>query len=129
ACPVPPLYEGLPPSYSGPNPSTRPASKPPDFVPPPGVPPERIAEIKKRIEARRAEVLPANGARINALEVGGPYAQATGASAESLKRIYLCGHLDGHHKSACARKIVEGLERRAYRRPSPPPADRPHGQP
>jgi hypothetical protein len=114
---LPQLFEGLPASYGGPNPSTRPRPKLPDFVPPPGLPPDKVAEIKKRIEARRAEVLPANGARINALEIGGPYTQVTGPSQDSLKRIYLCGHLDGHHKPACARKIVEGLARLAYRRP------------
>src|SRR5262249_10960844 len=114
---LPHMYEGLPASYKGPNPSTRPTPKPPEFVPPPGVPPERVAEIKKKIEERRAEVLPANGARINALEVGGPYAQTTGASAESLKRIFICGHLDGHHQAACGRKTVEGMARMAYRRP------------
>jgi hypothetical protein len=117
---LPQLYEGLPASYAGPNPSTRPAPKLPDFMPPPGLPPDKIAEIKKKIEARRAEVLPANGARINALEIGGPYAQVTGPSTESLKPVYLCGHLDGHHKSTCARKIISGLARLAYRRPVTP---------
>jgi hypothetical protein len=117
---LPHLYEGLPASYAGPNPSTRPKPKLPDFVPPPGVPPEKAAEIRKKIEARRAEVLPANGARINALEIGGPYAQVMGPSAASLKHIYLCGHMDGHHKPGCARKIIEGLARLAYRRPVTP---------
>src|SRR5262249_14712245 len=37
---LPHMYEGLPASYKGPNPSTRPTPKPPEFVPPPGVPPE-----------------------------------------------------------------------------------------
>ena len=114
---LPQLYEGLPASYAGPDPSTRPTPKPRDFVPPPDLPPEKVAEIKKRIESRRAEVLPANGARINALEIGGPYAQVAGPSPECLKRVYLCGHLDGHHKASCARKIVYGLARLAYRRP------------
>jgi hypothetical protein len=114
---LPHLYEGLPASYAGPNPSTRPAPKLPEFEPPPGLPPEKLAEIRKRIAARRAEVLPANGARINSLEIGGPYSQVTGPSAESLKHVYLCGHLDGHHKPGCARKIIEGLARSAYRRP------------
>src|SRR4029450_4713640 len=56
-------------------------------------------------------------ARPSSLEVGGPYEQAKGPSAESLKKIYTCGHLDGHHQPGCDRRIVGGLARRAYRRP------------
>jgi hypothetical protein len=61
--------------------------------------------------------VPANDARISVLEVGGPYNQMKGPSTESLKLIYKCGHLDGHHNATCARKIVANLARRAYRRP------------
>ncbi|MCI0391605.1 MAG: DUF1592 domain-containing protein [Acidobacteria bacterium] len=113
------LYEGLPPRYKGPNPSKRPAPPPPQFRVPPNIPPERIEEFRKRFEARRAETakLPANEARISYLEIGGPYNQAKGPSHDSLKKVYLCGHLDGKHVAGCDRKIVAGLARRAYRRP------------
>ena len=111
------LYDGLPPDFKGPNPSKRPIPPPAEFKPPPGLPPERIAEIRKNIEARRAEKVPANDARISSIEVGGPYNQPKGPSAESLKSIYTCGHLDGHHKPGCERKILADLARRAYRRP------------
>ena len=111
------LYEGLPPDYKGPNPSKRPIPPPPEFKPPPYLPAERIAELKKEFDARRAERVPANDARISSLEVGGPYDQAKGPSAASLKSIYACGHLDGNHKAGCERKIVANLARRAYRRP------------
>ncbi len=111
------LYEGLPSSYNGPNPSKRPAPPPPEFKPPPGLPPERIEEFRKRFEARRSEKVAVNEARISSLEVAGPYLQVKGPSAETLKKIYTCGHLDGHHQSECARKIMVGLARRAYRRP------------
>ena len=40
-----------------------------------------------------------------------------GPLAETLKKIYVCGHLDGHHQPGCDRRIVAGLARRAYRRP------------
>ena len=40
---------------------------------------------------------PLNGARVSAVEVGGPYAQATGRSRASTERIYTCGHVDGGH--------------------------------
>jgi mono/diheme cytochrome c family protein len=113
------LYEGLPPAYNGPNPSKRPIPPPPTFRPPPNpnLPPERIEELRKAFEARMAEKIPANDARISSLEIGGPYNQAKGPAAASLKRLYPCGHLDGHHQTGCERKIVATLAHRAYRRP------------
>jgi mono/diheme cytochrome c family protein len=111
------LYEGLPADYQGPNPSKRPKPPPPEFKPPPNLPPQRIAELRKEFDARRAEIVPANDARISSLEIGGPYNQTKGPSAASLKKIYTCGHLDGHHKAGCARQIVADLAHRAYRRP------------
>ncbi len=117
------MYEGLPPSYGGPNPSKRPTPPPPEFRPPHSLPPEKVAEFKKRFEARLKEKVPVNEARISYLEVRGPYEQAKGPSAESLKKIYTCGHINsfaGHHQQVCARKILANLARRAYRRPVTP---------
>jgi hypothetical protein len=111
------LYEGLPSSYNGPNPARRPLPPPPKFNPPSHLPPAKIEELRKEYEKQRAQVVPANDARINSIEIGGPYDQAKGPSAESLKDLYTCGHLNGHHKPECARKIVADLARRAYRRP------------
>jgi cytochrome c5 len=113
------LYEGLPPRYNGPNPSKRTPPPPPEFKMRPGIPPERVAEIKKRFEARRAaaQKIPINEARVSYIEIGGPYNQPEGPSQESLKNIYVCGHLDGKHQTGCDRKIVADLARRAYRRP------------
>jgi hypothetical protein len=113
------LYEGLPAGYNGPNPSKRTPPPPPVFKMRPGIPPERVAEFKKRFEARRAEAqkIPINDARVSYIEIGGPYDQAKGPSQESLKNIYVCGHLDGKHQTGCDRKIVANLARRAYRRP------------
>src|SRR5450432_191522 len=111
-------FEGLPAKYGALNPSKRPA-------PPPEPPPKPRAnatakeaeEFQKRIEARKNRVEPADGFRINFLEIGGPYDYAKGPSNESLQKIYSCGHLNGEHKPGCARKIVADLARRAYRRP------------
>lgn len=118
---IPRLFEGLPAKYGGPAPSKRPEPPEPVFRVPPNLPPERLAEFRKnfeaRLEARRNERLPANDARINAVEVGGPYSEVKGPSLESLKKIYVCGHFDGNHGPVCARKIVTNLARRAYRRP------------
>ncbi len=115
------LYEGLPRSYGGPAPSRKPTPPPPVFKPPRvNIPPERLAEMKKRFEERLAQTVPVNEARITGVDVGGPYDQAKGPSADSLKKIYVCGHLDGRHQPGCERKIVSGLARRAYRRPVTP---------
>lgn len=110
------IYEGLPPSYNGPNPSKRPAVVR-EFKPPPEASPERIAELKKRFEAQKAEIVPVNRAGVGSLEVRGPYVQVNGPSAESLKKIYACGHVTGGHQPACGRTIIASLARRAYRRP------------
>ncbi len=110
------LYEGLPESFGGPNPSKRHVS-PPEFKPPPGLPPERLEAFRKRFEARKKEIVPTNDVRISSVEIGGPYAQSKGASDASLRRIFSCGHLHGGHNAICARKIVSDLARRAFRRP------------
>ncbi len=115
---IPRLFEGLPPSYGGPNPSTRPIPPPREFKPPRReLPPERIAEIRKRFEEEQARVRPSNSARVGYLEIGGPYEQATGPLPGSRERIFVCGHPAGSHVQGCARRIVTNLARRAYRRP------------
>ncbi|MBX3278439.1 MAG: DUF1592 domain-containing protein [Acidobacteria bacterium] len=111
------LYDGLPPKYEGPNPSKRPQRPAPEFRPPPNLPPERLAEFRRRFEARIAEVIPVNDARVGMIEVGGPYGQKPGPSPESIKKIYVCGHAEDDHAPGCARRIVANLARRAYRRP------------
>ncbi len=112
------LYEGLPPSYNGPNPSKRATPPKPEFrVPKRPLPPERIAELKKQFEARMAEKVPVNEARVTGVDVIGPYNQTKGASAESKKLVFVCGHTEGHHLPACAGKIITNLARHAFRRP------------
>jgi len=114
---IPHLYEGLPISYNGPNPSNRPVPPPLTFKPPRDATPQEIQERRTEFEKKRAEKIPANSARIGSVELGGPYAAAKGPSIESQKKIYACGHLNGHHEKSCARVIVEHLAHRAYRRP------------
>jgi mono/diheme cytochrome c family protein len=110
------MYEGLPVAYGGPSPSKKPVS-PPQFRPPPGLPPERIALFRQRFEARRNEKVPVNDARVTRLEVGGPYDEAAGPSDAGLRKVFTCGHLHGGHGPACARKIVTDFASRAFRRP------------
>jgi len=111
------LYEGLPASYGGPNPSKRPVPQVPEFKPREGLPPERVEAIRRRVEARRAEKKPVNAARVSRLDVIGPYEPATGPKEASLRKVYVCGHLRGGHGSGCAKRIVASLARQAYRRP------------
>jgi hypothetical protein len=116
AASIPRLYEGLPASYGGPNPSKKP--KPvAEFKPPPGAPPELVEKLRKNFEERQKEIVPANDVRVSSLEISGPFAQDKAPSLETRKRLYSCGHLEGNHGPGCARKIVAGLAHRAYRRP------------
>jgi mono/diheme cytochrome c family protein len=116
---IPRIFEGLPPAYSGPNASTRPIPPPREFKPPASATPERIAQLRKTFDDTQAELakIPMNGVRINTLDVGGPYAQATGPARASLQKIYTCGHLNGAHTPLCARRVVTDFARRAFRRP------------
>jgi hypothetical protein len=114
------MYEGLPTSYSGPNPSRRPPPPPPVFEPPKDATPEKIEKRRQEFEKRLAEKVPANDVRATRLEVLGPYVPERGPSAESLRKIYTCGHLGSGHGQRCAKAILKPLARRAYRRPVTP---------
>jgi cytochrome c553 len=120
------LYEGLPPSFHGPNPSKQPEPEPRPFrLPPPpkDATPEQLAEYEarqKRIAENQARLRKglANSARMTAIEVGGPYDQQRAPAAmRSRARLYACGHLDGRHQADCTRVILGNLARRAFRRP------------
>lgn len=116
------LYEGLPPSYGGPNPSKRPV--PPGRDPlrnlriPNGATPEQIAKLKEEAlkRAERAKV-PANRVWVHFVEALGPFDQKITPPTESRKQIFACGHLDGKHVAGCERKILNNFARRAFRRP------------
>jgi hypothetical protein len=113
---IPRLYEGLPPSYNGPNPSKLPIPPWPRYKPPPDLTPKEIEERRLEHEKKGLEKIPANSPRVGFLELGGPYASMKGPSAESKKKIYVCKHLNGEHNDKCARLIIERLAHRAYRR-------------
>jgi hypothetical protein len=115
---IPRIYEGLPPRYGGANPSVRSEVRP-EFTPPAGAAPERVAELRKRFGQAQAELakIPLNGARVSAVEIVGPYSPVRGPSRESLQMIYTCGHLNGDHASTCPLRIIGDLARRAFRRP------------
>ena len=72
------MYEGLPVSYGGPNPSKKPAPPPIDVMrfvkAPPNATPEQIAELKKKAEERIAKnKVPANRVWVHFVEALGPY--------------------------------------------------------
>ncbi len=50
------------------------------------------------------------------LDIVGPY-NPSAESPESYRRIFVCGHKRGSHTPECARRVVENLAKRAYRRP------------
>jgi mono/diheme cytochrome c family protein len=118
---IPRIFEGLPARYGGPNPSTR-TEPVRAFTPPADATAERIALLKQRFEQTQAELqkIPLNGVRVNTVDIGGPYTQASGPARASLESVYVCGHLKGGHQPTCAKRIITSLARRAFRKPVTP---------
>jgi hypothetical protein len=118
----PHLFEGLPTSMNGPNPTKRTPPPPPDpnkFFPPlpANATPEQIERRKAAVERFKNRKPQFDGMAIAELEIGGPYHSVKGPSLESKRKLYVCGHLDGGHTTICERKIVSHLAHRAFRRP------------
>ncbi|MEP7274138.1 MAG: DUF1587 domain-containing protein, partial [Acidobacteriota bacterium] len=118
----PRLFEGLPPSLNGPNPSRLEQPPPPDpasrFPPlPANATPEQIKQREGAIERFKSRKPSFDGMAIAELEITGPFSYVKGPSLETLQKLYTCGHLDGHHQPGCARRIVADLAHRAFRRP------------
>ncbi len=116
------IYEGLPPSYGGLNPSKRPIPPPPDLskfmkTPPADATPEQIVALRKKAEEKREQaVVPANRVYIHYMEVVGPFHPVTGPSVASREKIFICGH-QHQHNASCSRLIVSNFAHRAFRRP------------
>ena len=115
------LYEGLPTSYGGPNPSRRPEPPPRVFKPPKDATPERIEELRKTVRGQeRGETAgqrgprqsPRGGRSLRARE--GPFGREPGA-ASTPAAISTAATTAG-----AARQILTRLARRAYRRPVTP---------
>jgi hypothetical protein len=56
-------------------------------------------------------------ARIDFVELGGPYNGTGAAESPSRQQIFVCEPTGGKSDDACAKKIISRLARRAYRRP------------
>ena len=110
-------YHGLPPSYKGPEPSSR--------------PPEALINPRGKLTEKDIETLRKYGTKIKtdgietridnrfeSIDVIGPYNQRTGPSIAGLKHVYVCGHLNGKHTAACPRLVINDFATRAFRRPA-----------
>ena len=115
------LFEGLPASYGGPNPTSRPVPPPPDFSRflkiPPDATPAQIEDLKKRA-AERAELnkVPANRVWVHWVEATGPFNPSTNAVLATRKKIFVCGT----QEPGCDRQILSQFARRAFCRPVSP---------
>ncbi|MDA1236778.1 MAG: DUF1592 domain-containing protein, partial [Acidobacteria bacterium] len=108
------VYSGLPPSYGGPEPSTREAitltserGKPLNEADL-----ELLRKYGTRIKTDRSETR--IDPRFESIDVGGPFTQTTEPSAESLSKVFVCSE----ETDACARQIVSGFAGSALRRPA-----------
>ncbi|HEX4773346.1 MAG TPA: DUF1592 domain-containing protein [Bryobacteraceae bacterium] len=124
------LYEGLPPSYGGPNPSKRLEPPPPDpkklaKIPANATPEQTATAIAAAQEKIKKSFVPANRVYVHFVEVIGPYNEKLGPSAESRKLIFICGHQE-KHDADCPRVILTHFARRAFRRPVTAPEVKPY---
>lgn len=105
-------YHGLPPQYKGPEPSKR--------------PPEALISTRGKLSEKDIEILRKFGTKIKtdrletridnryeSIDIGGPFSQPAGPSAESTRRVFVCAQ----ETDACAARILAEFTRRAFRRP------------
>ena len=111
------LYDGLPASFGGANPSTKPQPPLPEFKERADVPKEVNDRRRKAFEDRLKDRAPVNTVRVTRADIGGPYNQTLGPTAESRQKIFICGHAPGAHRDECATRILSHVAQRAFRRP------------
>jgi hypothetical protein len=118
----PRLFEGLPASFGGPNPSKKPEPPPPDparFFPPlpKDATPEQVKAREAQIERFRNRKPQFGGMAVAEVEINGPFDYVKGPSPDSVQKLFTCGHGKGNHQPGCERKIITNLAHRAFRRP------------
>jgi mono/diheme cytochrome c family protein len=113
-------FDGLPASYGLLNPSKRqlPAAspRPAPQAPPENATPEELADFKIRqanFANRPKKAEPADFIRMSWMEIEGPFDFDPNPSAESRRKIFVCGQ----HTPACEHTILSNLARHAFRRP------------
>ncbi|MDQ6677785.1 MAG: DUF1592 domain-containing protein [Acidobacteriota bacterium] len=108
-------FEGAPAFYGAPNPTHRLQSAPVTV---------KLDPAKGTAKLSKPVLDTPDGIKVDWMTVAGPYNTA-GPSQESLRKVFICGHLDGQHNASCDRKIVTDFARRAFRHPvTPEVADR-----
>ena len=111
------LYDGLPASFGGAHPSTKPEPPLPEFKERADVPADVNERRRKAFEDRLNQRAPVNTVRVSRADIGGPYNQTLGPTVDSRQKIFVCGHAAGAHRAECALQILSHLANRAYRRP------------
>ncbi len=108
-------FHGLPPSYGGPEPSTRP---PEPLFNPRGKLTEKDIETMRKLgtTVKTDGVETRIDNRFESIDIGGPFDQVKGPSPESTRRIFVCTQ----QTPACVRMIVSTFAARAFRRPLRP---------
>ncbi len=105
-------FHGLPPSYNGPEPSTRP---PGALINPRGkLSPADIETLRKLGTKIKTDAIETRiDHRFEAIDIGGPFEQNPAPSPESIRRVFVCNQ----QTAACAKRIVAEFAHRAFRRP------------
>jgi hypothetical protein len=113
-------YEGLPPSYGGPNPSRR------EPLPRITSSSNQNPQLGKKMTQAEIEFFRKYGTRVKtdrvdsrvdnryeSIDIGGPFEQRLGPDPASRSRIFTCKA----QTDACAQKIIADFTRKAFRRP------------
>ncbi|MDX1981032.1 MAG: DUF1592 domain-containing protein [Bryobacteraceae bacterium] len=84
-------------------------------------PPLTVPAGRHKVEAE-IEVLPEPAYKgsppyLEYIQIYGPSQVTPAARTAAYQRLFTCGHAPGAHARSCARRILEPLARRAYRRP------------
>ena len=112
----PRLFEGLPPSFNGPNPSKLPQPPPPDparFFPPlpANATPEQIKAREAAIERFKSRKPTFDGMAIAEFEIIGPFEYVKGLRRRNLQKLYTCGHFEWQHQSGLRNQISRSIWR------------------
>ncbi len=105
-------FHGLPPSYNGPEPSTR---APGALIDPRGKLSQQDIETLRKLGTKiKTDAIETRiDHRFEAIDIGGPFEQTSPPSAASRKLVFTCSG----QTAACAQRIVSGFAYRAFRRP------------
>jgi len=75
------------------------------------------AKLETGAAGRGAPAGNVNGTSVDYVSIGGPYNPTGPGDTESRKRVFVCRPKAGQPEEPCARRILQSVARRAYRRP------------